>query len=395
MGKGSKRDVCSGKIEYEVHVNEAVDLTFHLFSHMNIGKRADSVYDPIYTRDIGRKKYLEKYLGIMNLEGELSASGITAHAKASQSFTGLSFFCFRFDDAPGLLRALKLLCSAPDSPTPPEAAQDSYLVSLLHYYRNNIFSAEDLKMIDTFVEIAEREYNLFYKDYWVSRTPDFHRMADLFADTLEMVLDSARKDGDGTSELDRIFSCHGCSRWKIVLSESLNKNGRSLRLQDGTLCSAAKLPGSLSEIATSLISILHENVHPLSDHIVNHYAGTLYPFRSTKAGDIGYVFHLLYEDACQIMLYYILKKSGVVVFKCFFPYKYDEEQFLTAFNLLSRKYTSYLEGFNGSKKMQDELQTAFEIVRESRINKIAQAIKMIVHNQLTREEVYNTIKADA
>lgn len=286
--------ICLDSIhDTKILTEKKTDVLLHVLAHIDINSVASN-YDSDY----------EKY--ISDLKGERSSS-LYESLKGidDDNLVFLSFMPAFFTTIDSMFRGLEYL-SIPDNKMRNGFTEtESRCLNFLQDIYRNTNTTGLLK----FTETAKSEYDLFYSEYWESRSEEYLRMINLFKEIWE------------SEDNHRILSFlrnQGLPSISIYLSEGMRKHGRGMR--SSSACALAKMPDNSKEVFESYYIAIHELLHQVVDGITQSILEIDGQQRSLNPDDDEYSIHEQFENSVILAQHLLMQKSEYNWTKEYFTY---------------------------------------------------------------------------
>lgn len=265
----------------KILTEKKTDVLLHILAHIDINSVASN-YDSNYV----------KY--IFDLKGEKSSS-LYESLKGidDDNLVYLSFMPAFFTTIDSMFRGLRYLITPGDKMRNGFTETESRCLHFLQDIYRNTNTAGLLK----FAETAKSECDLFYSEYWESRSEEYLRMINLFKEIWE------------SEDNDRILSFlrdRGLPSINIYLSEGMRKNGRGMR--NSSVCALAKMPDSSEEVFESYYIAIHELLHQVVDGITRSILEI--DERSLNPDDDEYGIHEQFENSVILAQHLLMQRSA-------------------------------------------------------------------------------------
>jgi hypothetical protein len=233
-----------------------IDLMYHLFSYMDIGTNAASVFSEDYVNDM---EDIKKKMGYDN---DTKEKMISLSKYFKDNFSDLQyiyFIPFDYKDYDSFSHGLLNEIQYPDK------------------YRKDFY--------EPLMEVAEQEKD-FYKKYWEKKRQEDTKVYEDFCNYLNTNFTS----------INGLFQYTGCTP-KVILSYSMNRNGRGYTDKNGNHLVAVLSPEK-DNFTYSYFFILHEFTHNVTDPIINNEV-------AVNSGE-----HEIIESLAIYFDYLLLKKEN-------------------------------------------------------------------------------------
>lgn len=276
--------ICLDSIhDTKILTEKKTDIFLHILAHIDINSVASN-YDSDYV------KYISDLKGEKPSSLYESLKGID-----DDNLVFLSFMPAFFTTIDSMFRGLRYLSTPGNKMKNGFAETESMCLLFLQDIYRNTNTTGLLK----FAETAKSEYDLFYSEYWESRSEEYLRMINQFKEIWE---------SEDNCRILSFLRNQGLPSISIYLSEGMRKNGRGMR--SSSACALAKMPENSKEVFESYYIAIHELLHQVVDGITQSILEIDGQRRSLNPKDDEYSIHEQFENSVILAQHLLMRKSA-------------------------------------------------------------------------------------